>query len=116
MQDIKRCTADVFLLPNMADLNQDGVPIRYALYRLIVDGLHRYIAAWSLQAQNAAQTPVTLGTYIREFEWYNGNPYWVASGARYNSIVGMERLSQQGKWTWYWQNTFHSWCTNLEHE
>ncbi|KAF1346387.1 hypothetical protein EJ07DRAFT_85290, partial [Lizonia empirigonia] len=42
-EDIKRCNGDMFVIPNIAAVG--GIHIRYALYRLMVDGLHRFMAA-----------------------------------------------------------------------
>ena len=42
-EDIKRCNGDMFVIANTA--GPGGIHIRYALYRLMVDGLHRLMAA-----------------------------------------------------------------------
>jgi hypothetical protein len=100
--DIKTCKPDVFVIPNIAT---DGPPIRYALYRLITDGLHR------VMAQNPLD--VIIGVYERKFDWYNGRPYWMAGGLRYDTIPGVTRQISQGRWAWFNQGQFHAWCSYL---
>lgn len=100
----------MFLIPNIADAG--GIPIRYALYRLMVDGLHRLMAATA--------PPVTIPPYIRHFDWFNGNPYWTMAGSntKYPNVNGVVRTPMQqqtGNWQWAWMNqgVFAAWCSNF---
>jgi hypothetical protein len=108
-EDIKRCNGDMFVIPNIA--GPGGIHIRYALYRLMVDGLHRSMAATA--------PPVTIVAYTRHFDWFNGNPFWVdGSNTRYPSINNVVRTPLQdhtSTWRWAWmnQNVWAAWCAQL---
>jgi hypothetical protein len=107
-EDIKRCSGDMFVIPNIAAVG--GIHIRYALYRLMVDGLHRIMAATA--------PAVTILPYTRQFDWFNGNPYWTAVNTRYPSVNGVVRMPEQhltGKWQWAWinQGVFAGWCSDF---
>jgi hypothetical protein len=105
-EDIQICDPDVFLIPNIA--GPGGIHIRYALYRLITNGLHRTMASTA--------PPVVTGAYTRDFDWFNGNPYWTAAGSRYDIIGGVVRTVMQvgpgqGKrWAWTYNGVFIGWC------
>jgi hypothetical protein len=110
-EDIRTCNGDMFVIPNIAGLG--GIHIRYALYRLSVDGLHRNMAAIA--------PPVNIGIYTRNFDWFNGNPYWTAAGSntRYNEVTNVVRNpmqnTQTGKVQWAWWNHGVSvaWCSDF---
>jgi hypothetical protein len=108
--DIKTCNGDLFVISNIA--GADGIPIRYALYRLMVDGLRRLMAATALA--------VMIPPYTRHFDWFNGEPYWTAAGSntKYPTVNGLVRMPQQhstGKWQWAWYNqgVFACWCSDV---
>jgi hypothetical protein len=100
-EDIKTCKPQVFMIPNIAE---KGPSLRYALYRLISDGLHRAMAI--------AAPKVSIGAYTRYFTWYSGKPYWMAQGfnVSYDDIQGVTRVVHEGRWAWFNQGQFHAWC------
>ncbi|PZD28772.1 hypothetical protein A1F97_10500, partial [Pyrenophora tritici-repentis] len=108
-EDIKRCNGDMFVIPIIA--GPGGIPIRYALYRLMVDGLHRIMAATA--------PPVMILPYTRRFYWFSGECYWVdGSNTKYSSVPGVVRMpiqQQTGKWQWAWMNqsVFAGWCSDF---
>ncbi|KAF1366158.1 hypothetical protein EJ07DRAFT_94579 [Lizonia empirigonia] len=115
-EDIRRCDGDMFVIPNIA--GADGIPIRYALYRLMVDGLHRLMAA-TAPLVTIAQ-PVTGLLHTRHFYWFSGEPYWVdGSNTMHSSVTGVVRTAMQdnttGIWRWAWmsQNVRVAWCAQL---
>jgi hypothetical protein len=99
----------MFVISNTAGAG--GIHIRYALYRLIVDGLHRQMAAIA--------PAVTIPPYTRHFDWYNGNPFWSdAANVRYpgvNSVVRTFAQDNTSTWRWQWvQNgVWKGWCARF---
>jgi hypothetical protein len=109
-EDIKRCSGDMFVIPNIAAVG--GIHIRYALYRLMVDGLHRIMAATA--------PAVTILPYTRQFDWFNGNPYWVdGSNNTYLSVPGVVRYAKQNlvtgkvQWAWWENGVAVAWCSDF---
>jgi hypothetical protein len=108
-EDIKRCNGDMFVIPNIA--GPGGIHIRYALYRLMVDGLHRLMATTA--------PPVMILPYTRRFYWFSGEPYWVdGSNIKYSSVPGVVRTHMQNltaNWQLAWTNqgVFAAWCCNF---
>jgi hypothetical protein len=100
----------MFVIPNIA--GPGGIRIRYGLYRLMVDGLHRIMAATA--------PPVSILPYTRHFRWFSGEPYWVDGlNTKYSSVPNIVRTHwqdpQTGIWKLAWTNqgVWAAWCCNF---
>jgi hypothetical protein len=109
-EDIQTCNGDMFVIPNIAAVG--GICLRYALYRLMVDGLHRIMAETA--------PAVTIGHYTRHFHWFSGEPYWMdGQNIKYSSVPNIVRTyrqdAQTGIWKLAWTNqgVLAAWCCNF---
>jgi hypothetical protein len=97
-EDIKTCQADCWLIPHTSSASTAS--IRYALYRLISDGVHRIIA-------NSLDHPVIqAGSYQRYFRWYDGTGLWrdVDTNTVYTNLAGFRRIFNEEDRRWYWES------------
>ncbi|OAL56124.1 hypothetical protein IQ07DRAFT_583517 [Pyrenochaeta sp. DS3sAY3a] len=103
-EDIKGCIADAFLIPNV--IYQGSIALRYALYRLIAEGVRRELAAAAPQVHD--------GAYVRYFAWYNGRHYWYHQTANttHSEIPNMTRpyVQAHNRYAWYKNGQFYAYC------
>jgi hypothetical protein len=106
-EDIKTCDADVFVLPSRAYAG--GVHLRYALYRIIADGVRRVMASQA----NAVQ----IHPWECRREWFSGKSYWIhpaRPNTRYDTVTNVTREYDTNAKRWYWQSSgvFANWCSS----
>ncbi|KAJ2893603.1 hypothetical protein MKZ38_008426 [Zalerion maritima] len=86
------CAVDCWVFPRD---NFNGLPLRWALYRLLVQGFRRCQGIWSL-------TPSLYNTISDRREFYNGRPLWRIGGQLYNKPWGHCRRVDPFYGAFYW--------------
>jgi hypothetical protein len=109
-EGIKTCAPDIFVINGVEETPAGGIYLRYALDRLIENGVRRDLASQALAVQ--------IGTLERRFDWFDGNPFWYDSATHTNSrtIAGIDRryVQKENRWAWYNdQGEFCGWCAKV---
>jgi hypothetical protein len=89
----EECPVDWWVIPRE---NDGGITIRYAFYRLIVQGFRR--------CQGMFATPVNLqGRSPHHRYFFSGAPIWKVDGKYYNELAGYSRAINLSYGAFYWK-------------
>lgn len=89
------CEVDCWILPRD---NTKGTPLRYALYRLLVQGLRR------CQGETANPSLSLNGVEFHRRYFFNGVAVWKINGSKHRHPWGYRRRLHKESGAFYWVN------------